>query len=193
MSGVIRAVTAALALALTLSACDGGSDDPDDPKTPTQEASSMYCDLIDPNTVEPIVGSNEIKDIGGPVPQDDYRRIQCLLSVPGEQQPLLSLYEFELWSEDKARDERAQMSSEMAKYAKEDPEHYVALESDGDDLGYAWYTGDTAAASLLTGTRHISVTAPATADQAVEFTPLLLKVAQEIDSNLDAWDAKNPS
>ena len=181
----VRLVAALAAMTFMLTACD---DD-----TQTKETNSMYCELIDPKTIQPIAGSDDITDIGGPVPKDDYRRIQCVLSVPGNRQPLLSLYEFELWSTDTAQVERDKATAAMTKHAKDDPEHYVALKADGDDLGYAWYSGDTAAAILLTDKRSISVTAPATAQQAAEFTPLMLKVAQEIDQNLDAWDAKNPS
>jgi hypothetical protein len=103
----------------------------------------------------------------------------------------LTVYEFELWSDDAAQDERTKMTAAMDKHAASDAEHYVALAADGDDLGYAWYTGDTAAAVLLTDKRSISVTAPADATQAEKFTPLMLEVAQEIDQNLDAWDASN--
>lgn len=192
MTRVLRMVSAAFAVLLTLSACDGGSDNPDDPKTPTQEASSMYCDLIDPKTIEPIVGSNEIKDFGGPVARSDTRTIKCNLYDADKREDRLAVYEYEV-SQSNLQDERDKAAAAMAKHAKEDAEHYVALESEGDDLGYAWFTGDTAAANLLTKTRRISVTAPATADQADEFTPLMLKVAQEFNTNLDAWDAENPS
>jgi hypothetical protein len=189
-----RVAASALTAALLLTACSGGSDNPDDPKTPTQEASSMYCELINPKTVQPIVGSNTIKDFGGPVElKSEFRSITCNLYDSDDREDRLSVYEFELWSADAAQTERDKATAAMTKHAKDDPEHYVALKSDGDDLGYAWYTGDTAAANLLTDKRSISVTAPATAEQAAEFTPLMLKVAQEIDRNLDAWDAKNSS
>lgn len=182
----VLSVATVLVAALLLTACTGSSD-------PSNQEDAMYCDLIDPTTLEPIVGDSTIKDFGGPVPKNGDRMVTCNLYAPDEDRDVLSVFEFELGTEARAEDERAKTTAAMSKHAQEDPEHYVALASDGDDLGYAWHTGDTAAAQLLTAERSITVTAPADAEQAGTFTPLLLKVAQEIDANLDAWDAQNSS
>lgn len=179
------AAASACVAALGLAACT--DDDPD----PSSQEDAMYCELIDPDTVQPITGDGVVKDFGGPVPKDQYRTVKCTLSSDRSEE-LLTVFEFELFDEQKAADERAKVEANMAKREQEGAAHYVALEA-GDDLGYAWYTGEVAAANLLTAERMISVTAPATEAQAAEFTPVVLKVAQEIDANLDAWDEDNPS
>jgi len=189
ISRALKAAALVLASMLVLTACGGDSTDDSDPST---EEDAMYCELIDPQTVEPIVGSNEIKDFGGPVAKTDTRTIKCNLYDADKREDRMAVYEYEVSSQALPK-ERDEVSAAMAKHTQEDTDHYVALDADGDDLGYAWFTGDTAAANLLTDTRKISVTAPATADQAATYVPIVLKVAQEIDRNLEAWDAEHTS
>lgn len=152
----------------------------------------MYCELIDPQTVEPIVGEHPVKDFGGPAPKSEHRMFNCNLYLADEREDSIAVFVFELGSAENKKKEQARASTNLSELPKEHPEYFSSLE-DGGDIGYAWYADDTAAANLLTDERHISVTVPATAEQAAAFTPLMLKVAQEIDRNLDAWDAEHGS
>lgn len=182
----LRTAVAVAATALALAACDGSSKDSDQTKE-----NAMYCDLIDPQTVAPIVGDSEIKDFGGPVPKTATRMFNCNLYFPEERKDSVAVFEFEIGSDEDLKQEQAKATQKMSDLSRDFPERYESLE-DGDDVGYAWFDGTTAAANLLTADRHITVTVPATAEQATTFTPLMLTLAQEIDTNLDAWDAENP-
>ncbi|GAA5150076.1 hypothetical protein GCM10025768_14280 [Microbacterium pseudoresistens] len=184
----LLAIAGTAVMILGLAGCTGeASPDSDDETSPP-----LYCDLISPESVAAIVGDLEVKDFGGPVPKDEYRRVQCSLYSPKGRETLLTVYEYELWSDEEAEKARTETVEAMRMHANDGSQHYAELELDGDDLGYAWFTGDTAASLMLTETRSISVSAPADAAQAGEFTGLLGRVVEEIDDNLDAWDAAHP-
>ncbi len=181
---LVHGAATAVLLTLSLAACGDSND-----SEPSSQEDAMYCELIDPETVQPIVGGAGVKDFGGPVAKSDTRTIKCNLYDEDRREDVLAVYEYEVASS-KLAAERDKATDLRTKHV--DDEHYVALD-EGDDIGYAWYTGDTAAASLVTEARNISVTIPATPAQAAEFTPLALKIAQQIDTNLDTWDAEHPS
>jgi len=179
-----RAAAAAVTAVALLTACTDDSE-------PAIEEDAMYCDLINPETVQPITGGHQIKDFGGPVPKSDTRTIKCNLYDADDREDLLAVYAYEVTA-DKMAQERDETTRRMADHAAAGDAHYVAVDEDGV-LGFAWFTGDVAAAHLLTEDRNISVTAPSSQAQAERYTAVVLEVARQIDANLDAWDAENDS
>lgn len=177
----LRLAAALAAMTLVLTACDGD--------TPTKETSSMYCDLIDPKTVQPIVGDLKIKDFGGPdLPKSDDRNVQCKLYAPEGILTVLMASVHEVSGDDSVAEERAAIEKVATRYQEDDDALFSSLDEDGT-IGNTLYDGQFASARIFTGSRVVSVTAPADAEQAPTFTPLVLKVAQEVNTNLDAWDA----
>lgn len=181
-------LTAALALTL-LAACSGESDD-----DPSSEETTMYCELIDPASLRDLT-SESVRAYGGPAQaKNEYRRVDCDLYERESGDVVLLTTQSEFSSAEQADAERAQIEAEKARYAVEAADSFVELD-EGGLSGYAWYdpTKATAFAHLMTSSRAVLLSAPAAEGKAGTVPDLLLTLAQEIETNLDAWDAENPS
>lgn len=161
--------------------------------TDDQEPTAMYCELIDEATVQPLVADHKITSHGAPSPKRDSRRIQCSLEAQGMHEPVLTVHQYELWDETLAETDRTKTTDRLAQLQSENAAHLTELGDGSEAVGFAWFTGDSAEAVLITGERTIEVVAPADEAQAEEFTKVVAQVASEFDTNLDAWDEANPA
>ena len=182
-----RSVIAAIAASVVLAGCGGQTADES-----ISDQSSLYCDLIEPKDLARLTAGEEVKAVGTPTPKSDFRRVDCNLYGADSGDTLLLTTQRELSSAEKADAERSTIESEKTKYSESNPDQYTELDSDGLS-GYAWFDGTTAYAHLMTSSRAVLISAPATTDQADVSVEVLLDVAQEIETNLDRYDAENPA
>lgn len=179
----MRRLAAALGLVgLLLGGCAGTDEPP--------EEDARHCDLLDPETVETIVGDRDVMVFGEPVPQTNRRHIQCTIYVPAEFRNVLLVDSREVGEESMAG-ERILIEARLDDTSVEHPDGMVTVEEDGA-VGYSRVIDEEVWTRILTDTGLIMVSAPVDSHEPADLTALTLEIAQEFDANLTAWDAENP-
>lgn len=177
-----RVAACALALLAMVAACDDSS-------APEAEGPSRYCDILDPEVAEPVVGDLDVKTFGSE-DLDPTRRqghgLDCQVSTATGSDTLLTITLRDTtgpadWDAMKAQLAEETEGAPECTALTGDPAGYVCRGIDGTDETNLAALFPDRWIRIIARTRNGDAPPPDTQD--------VLAIAENIDANLEAYDA----